>query len=119
MVAVIALALAGSTTLLRGPTVVPRVSIVNGSELDNLVEVSGRDGGGGWTSVTTVDRRSSSQVSDVIDQGELWIFRFRAQGRTGGEIRLARGDLRGAGWSLEIPPEVVDRLRTSGAPATP
>lgn len=119
MVAVISVALAGSTTLLRGPTVVPWVSIVNGSEFDILVEVSGRGGADGWTSVMTADRRSSSQVSDVIDQGELWIFRFRAQGRNGGEIRLARSDLRGAGWSLEIPPEVVGRLRTSGAPATP
>ena len=111
--------LAGGSLLLRGPTVVEEVSVANPSEFDLHVEVSGGDGREGWLSITTVDSRSTSVAHDVIDQGELWVFRFSAQGRIGGERRIARADLRQAQWSLEVPVEVVDRLRQSGAPATP
>lgn len=113
-----ALLLGAGFLLLRGPAVVAQVSVVNPSEFDVLVEVSRADREA-WTSVTTVDSGSSSLTRDVIDQGELWVFRFRAQGRDGGQTRMARADLRRAGWSFEIPAEVIDRLRRSGAPATP
>jgi hypothetical protein len=113
-----ALLLLAGTLLLRGPGVVAEISIVNPSEFDVQVDVS-RPGGEGWTSVATVDSGSSSVARDVIDQGEIWVFRFRAQGRDGGERPMSRPDLRRAGWSFEIPAEVIDRLRQSGAPATP
>lgn len=111
--------LVGGSLLLRGPTVVEEVSVANPSEFDVHVEVSRGDDPDGWISITTVDSRSTSVAHDVIDQGELWVFRFSTQGRVGGESRIARDDLRQTQWSLEVPVDVVDRLRQSGTPATP
>lgn len=119
VLAATAATLVGGSLLLRGPTVVEEVSVANPSEFDVHVEVSRGEGPDGWISITTVDSRSTGVARDVIDQGEQWVFRFSTQGRAGGESRVARAELRQAQWSLEVPVEVVDRLRRSGAPATP
>ena len=70
--------------LLCGPAFVEEVSVVNRSEYDIGVQVSGgeRDG---WMSVTTAAKRSTNVTADVIDQGRIWVFRFAAQGQQGGE----------------------------------
>ena len=108
----------GGPHLLRGPTYVDRVSVVNRSEYDVHVDVRGGDGGG-WMSLTTADGGATTAAQDVIDQGASWVFRFRSQGRQGGELRLGRTDLVQAGWTIEMPEAVLERLRQQGAPPTP
>ncbi len=103
--------------LLRGPAFVERITVVNRGPYDIHVEASGDRRT--WTSVTTADRDSTSVGLEVIDQGAIWIFRFTAQGRDGGEVRTTRADLRRARWTIEIPEAVTDRLRDAGAPPTP
>ena len=103
--------------LLRGPAFVERITFVNRGPYDIHVEASGdRET---WTSVTTADRDSTSVGLKVIDQGPIWIFRFTAQGRDGGEVRTTRDELRRASWTIEIPEAVTDRLRDAGASPTP
>ncbi len=117
VVAAVAFAV-GGPRLLRGPAFIDRVAIVNPSEYDLDVDVSGghRDG---WMSVTTAHKGSTTQVEEVIDQGAVWVFRFKAAGYEGGELRTEREDLRRAGWSIEVPASVIDHLRQQGAPTTP
>ena len=104
--------------VLRGSAFVDEVSVTNPSEYDIGVQVSDGDGDG-WVAVTTVSRRSTNTTSDVIDQGEVWVFRFRAQGREGGELRVERRDLEQAGWTVLVPDEVIQHLRDIGAPPPP
>lgn len=108
---------AAGRLLLADPALVARVSVVNPSEYDITVEVSRGDER--WLGITTVDNASTGLAYDVIDQGDQWVFRFRAQGRLGGEVRLSRAELRDAGWTVAVPPTVVDRLRQTGAPPAP
>lgn len=122
LLAILVLAMAAVATLgpllLRGPTFIAEVKILNPSEYDIHVEVSGGQADG-WLPVTTADSGATTMAVDVVDQGANWIFRFSAQGRHGGELRTTRSDLKQAGWSIEIPDDVIGRLRQEGAPPSP
>lgn len=63
-----------------------------------------------------VDPRAELTLDDVIDQGAVWVFRFRGQGRAAGELTVSRHDLESHDWVLEIPDEAAQRLRDQGAP---
>lgn len=110
--------LALGPSLLRGPAFVERIAIVNASPYDIGVEVTDADRDG-WTSVTTAGSGATSFGLEVVDQGPVWIFRFRSQGRDGGELRTTRDELRDRRWSVEVPAEVSDRLRRAGVSPTP
>lgn len=112
-----ALALAVGPPLLRGPSSVEQVSIVNRSEYTVTVDVRGD--GGGWMSLNTIGEESTKTTADVLDQGDVWTFRFRAQGHHAGEVAVTRADLADAGWSLAVPDHVVAHLRRVGAPPSP
>lgn len=111
-------ALGVGSIVLRGPAFVDEVSITNSSEYDIGVQVGGADRDG-WMAVTTASSRSTTTTRDVIDQGEVWVFRFRAQGREGGEVRVTRRELELADWTLEVPDDVIQHLRDLGAPPSP
>lgn len=102
---------------LRDPPRVDSVSLHNPTGYDIAVQVSGEDSG--WLPLSTARRHDTKTVEGVIDQGDTWTFRFRAQGRPGGEIRLDRDQLEATGWVVEIPPAVEDHLRDAGAPPPP
>ena len=104
--------------VLGGPSFVPRLTIANPSEFDVTVAVSpvGRQE---RLPLGTVGRRSSIDVQDVIDQGSQWAFHFTAGGRDGGEVHVPRADLGRNGWRLQIPAEVIARLRARGAAPPP
>ena len=104
--------------LLGGPVFVDEVSIVNPSEYDVHVEVSGA-GEEGWMSITTATKRSTTAAQAVIDQGATWVFRFSTQGRGGGEVRISRPDLRRDAWGVRVPDTVMDAFRGRGVPASP
>ena len=73
----------------------------------------------GWTSAGSVRQLSTADVQEVIDQGDVWQFRFDSQGMSGGQLRLTRAELESAGWHIAIPVEVGTRLAEAGAPPTP
>jgi hypothetical protein len=111
-------ALSVGAFVLREPVFVDEVSVTNSSEYDIGVQVSGDDPDG-WMALGTASEGSTTTTVDVIDQGEVWVFRFTAQGRDGGELRVARSDLEQAGWTVTVPDEVIQQLRDLGAPPSP
>jgi hypothetical protein len=73
----------------------------------------------GWLPTGRLGPGATRTIQDVIDQGEVWVFRFGGQGRHGGELEVTRHDLERAAWHLVIPAAVGDRLAAQGAPPTP
>ena len=97
------------------PPTVEKITIANPTGYDLDVDVS--DGGrGGWLPVAIVAARSEEISREVIDQGEVWIFRFLHWGDPMGELSLSRTELERNGWRLEVPAEVEERLQQLGRP---
>lgn len=121
-VVVVGLAVAAGLTSLvglsSGPKTVARITFENPTAYALDIEVSS-GAAGGWTSAGSVRQRSTAQVAEVVDQGDVWVFRFDSQGASGGELRLSRTELEAAGWRIPIPAEVGVRLAAAGAPPTP
>lgn len=100
------------------PPFVARLTFVNPTEYHLDVEVTDAERDG-WLAVGTVHKNQSTTMDDTIDQGEVWIFRFRAQGQDGGELRVSRAQLERDRWTVQIPAQIGDTLRAQGAPAPP
>jgi hypothetical protein len=116
LLTVIALTLVVSRS--AGPAKVARLTFENPTVYAIDIEVSPGTGTG-WTPAGSVRQRSTVDVEEVTDQGDMWLFRFTSQGETGGELRLSRSELEGSGWRIVIPAEVGTRLADAGAPPTP
>jgi hypothetical protein len=101
-----------------GPGTVPRITFENPTDYALDIEVTAGPGRG-WTSAGSVRQKSTADVHEVLDQGDVWVFRFDSQGETGGELRLSRSELEVSDWRVAVPPEVGDRLAEAGAPPTP
>jgi len=114
----VAVALTSLVGLSGGPSTVPRLTFENPTAYAIDIEVSAGPSSG-WTSAGSVRQRSTADVTEVIDQGDVWLFRFDSQGETGGELRLTRSELEASGWRIVIPAEVGARLAEAGAPPTP
>jgi hypothetical protein len=104
--------------LLEGPSFVDRLSVENPTRYDIGIDVTDADRDG-WMAIGTARRATSSTFEEIIDQGDVWIFRFRAQGEDGGELRVTRQELEGDGWKLTIPESVGDDLQAKGAAFPP
>jgi hypothetical protein len=113
-----ALALAFVAGLSGGPSTVARITFENPTVYALDIEVSPGTGTG-WTSAGSVRQGSTAVVQEVVDQGDVWLFRFDSQGETGGQLRLSRAELEASGWRVAIPAEVGTRLAEAGAPPTP
>jgi hypothetical protein len=92
---------------------VDRVTIVNPTDYDLAVDVSGADRDGRLP-LAIVDHGSERMIREVVDQGRVWTFRFLHEGEAVGEITVARTVLERGGWRVEIPEEVGERLRDLG-----
>ena len=116
IIVVVAVLMAASLELLDEPNHVSRVTIANPSEyaLDVAVTSGGRHG---WLALSGVPVGATRDFHDVLDQGNTWVFSFRAQGRDGGEMSMTRADLDASGWNITVPGQVLDRLRAAGAQA--
>jgi hypothetical protein len=97
------------------PSTVDRITIANRTDYDLDVDVAGRNREG-WLPVAVAEARSEDVVQGVIDQGEVWIFRFLHWGDLVGELSLARAELERSGWRVEVPEQVEERLQQLGRP---
>jgi hypothetical protein len=97
------------------PPTVDRITIVNPTGYDLDVEVAGPEGGG-WLPLSIAEARSERVAEEVIDQGEVWMFRFLHWGDSVAELSLTRAGLVRDGWRVEVPEEVEERLRQLGRP---
>jgi hypothetical protein len=97
------------------PPTVDQITIVNSTNYDLDVDVTGREREG-WLPVAIVKPRSENIVQEVIDQGEVWIFRFMQRGDVVGDLSLTRVELERSGWRVEVPEQVEERLQQLGRP---
>lgn len=112
--AIVALVVDSST----GPGTISRITFENPTDYTLDIEVSPGPAAG-WTSAGSVRQRSTGDVHEIPDQGDVWLFRFDSQGESGGELQLSRSELEASDWRVTIPPEVGQRLVLAGAPPTP
>jgi hypothetical protein len=120
--AVLAVAVAAALAFLvgpsAGPATVPRLTFENNTAYTLDIEVSPGTSTG-WTSAGSVRQHTTADVNEVIDQGDVWLFRFDSQGEEGGQLRLSRSELQASGWRIVVPDDVGTRLAAAGAPPTP
>lgn len=95
------------------PEYVDELTVENVTDFHLRIDVSD-DEGDAWLSVGTVEAESTKVFSRVIDQGDVWLFRFHGQGKTSSEIRVDRSELEREGWTLVVPQAVDDELRAQG-----
>jgi hypothetical protein len=82
---------------------------------DNRTDVAVRvtasdDGRNGWLPVGTVDARGRASVEEVIDQGDVWRFRYEVGPDRIAEVRRTRDQLEASKWTVVIPPDAADAL---------
>lgn len=104
--------------LLEGPSFVDVLTVQNPTQYDITFAVTGSDREA-WLEVGTAQRERTSTFNAIIDQGDVWIFRFLAQGEEGGELVLTRHELERNQWEIRIPHSVSEELQAKGAPFPP
>lgn len=103
---------------LEGGPFVARISFVNPTAYDLRIEVTDTSRQG-WAPVVTAQRTATTVAERVLDQGDVWIFRFSAQGEEVRELRLQRTQLASDRWHVRIPAELDADLKAKGTPPTP
>ena len=93
-----------------GVSFVDEVAVVNDTEYSANIDVSGK-AGDGLLLLTTVEPQSTTTVEEVIDQGEMWIFRFDYVGKYDQEVEMSRRQLEQDDWTIEVPRSFEQRLR--------
>ncbi|MDQ3766933.1 MAG: hypothetical protein M3346_06260 [Actinomycetota bacterium] len=89
---------------------VDAVTIVNQTDYPAHVDVSDASREG-WLSLALAQADAETVVPDVIDQGELWVFRFEYGGRHQEQLELSRSDLVKTDWKVEVPRALEDSLQ--------
>ena len=117
------LAALGTCALLAGTACsdaffVDEVTIVNDTEYLANVDVTDKPGDG-WLPLTVVEPQSTTAVEEVIDQGEVWIFRFDYIGKYEEEVEMSRRELEESDWTVEVPQSFEQRLLDLGVPPPP
>lgn len=110
LAAVLAGAVAGITRL---PGHVDRVVLDNPHEFDIAVDVSAEPGGP-TVSLGAADHDERTVIDEVLDAGDVWVFRFSYAGVDAGEVALRRTTLERTGWQVRVPDSVAARLRAAG-----
>jgi len=103
--------------LIPSPATVGHVTIKNGSEFDLNIDATSASHDG-WTPVGIALAHADTDMRDVIDHGDVWVFRFTGQGHDAGELRITRADLAASNWSLTVPASVAQQLRDAGVPGS-
>jgi hypothetical protein len=96
---------------------VDRVVLVNDTDYHANADVRGVMGG--WLGLTTVGTGETTEVGEVIDQGEVWIFRFSYGSHDPVELEVTREELVAANWRVDVPSELEENLRDEGVPPPP
>jgi hypothetical protein len=116
-------AVVGACVLLGGAacsdaSFVDEVTIVNDTEYPANVAVTGKTRDG-WLGLTLVRPESTKTIEAIVDQGEVWIFRFDYAGEHEEEVEISRSELERNDWTIEAPQSFEQRLRDLGVPPPP
>lgn len=99
--------------LTADPATVDRVTVVNPYPYQLAIDVAGA-GERSTMAVGTVERERRAVFERVVDQGDVWVFRFSYAGAVAGEVTVERDELRRANWTIETPAGTEARLRGAG-----
>ena len=103
--------------LIPSPGTVDHVTIKNGTEFDLNIDATSASHDG-WTPVGIALAHADTNMREIIDHGDVWIFRFSGQGHDAGQLRITRSDLAASNWSLTVPASVAQQLRDAGVPGS-
>jgi hypothetical protein len=104
--------------LLVGPSFVGHIAINNDTDYSLWIEVTGSSRNG-WLELGGVSHDRVKVIGRVIDQGQAWVFRLRAQGQVAAEFTVSRSDLVRSNWIVSIPSGIKTYLRSAGVPPDP
>lgn len=94
------------------------VAFVNPTDYPAHVEVSDASRQR-WLGLGIAQRDKETVVEDVIDQGEVWVFRFTYAGEHEEELEMSRSELIDVGWEVVVPQSFEDSLRRLGVKPPP
>lgn len=103
---------------LDSPHLVDRLTVENPTGYDISIDATDHRRQG-WVGLGTARRGTTSTFAEILDQGDVWIFRFSAQGEVGGELQVSRQQLERDEWRVRVPTEVGEQLMVVGAPLPP
>lgn len=92
---------------------VDHITIRNGSPYSLTVSVADR-GRDGYVDLGVVPREGEQTFTQVLDQGDLWVFRFTYGGVEAAELPVTRAVLQRDRWTVEVPPETSSTLAGLG-----
>jgi hypothetical protein len=101
--------LATATVIVREPTRVRHLDIVNRGDAAIGVTVHSVDDPGVQL-LGTIEPASTHSLRDVLDQGSTWVFSFSYAGAGLGSARVTRDALARDNWRLVIPDAVFARM---------
>ena len=104
--------------LFGGPRFVDRLTVVNPTAYDVAIDTRSNEGEG-WMAVGTAHRQRTTSFEEVVDQGPVWVFRFRAQGEESRGLEITRAELVASGWRFDIPMSVADDFLAKGSAPPP
>lgn len=105
----VALLLVLSARLVDDPDRVARVRVTNPTTYQLEVSVGSPERTGAQN-LGTVQRDSSRQFDELLDQGERWLFRFSYGGVSAGETVVTRAQLERDRWTVSAPPAASELL---------
>jgi len=100
---------------LQGPTLADRITVENPSVWQAEVEVS-RPDGGSVLKVGTAPQTGSETFLDVLDQGDVWVFRFTYGQAEPVEMQVDRSELELSQWTVTVPEGFQERMLTGDVP---
>ena len=100
------------------PPFVDRVTIVNGTDYPANVDVTS-GAHEAWLGLGVAGPNEDETFGEVIDHGQLWVFRFDYAAKHSEEIRVTRKELKEANWRVEVPFSFEQRLRQLGVEPPP
>lgn len=91
---------------------VERVTFVNGGDFPVRVEANDQENSG-WLAIGIVEPNAETSFTDVLDMGELWVFRFRYLDHESA-FEMSRLQLEQDDWNVQVPPELEAALWRAG-----
>jgi len=92
---------------------VERVTITNRTDYPASVDVTDANRTE-WLGLGLVHHDGRHAFGEVIDQGEVWIFRFDYANKHHQEVEVTRSELQRDEWQVEVPGSFGDELRRLG-----
>jgi hypothetical protein len=92
----------GLTALVRGPEFVDHITVENRAAMEIGVAVAD-DEDAALLGIATAPPGRTARVTDVVDQGDRWVFVLTNAGQQLGRLVLTRDELGSRGWRVVLP----------------